>query len=158
LAELLGLLAADGYVADADRARLQFTNNDPVLQRRVAELWSRLFLGVARVAEGTSGFGPNPVTQTYLTGVGQGIPRWLREQLYSPRGYKRIPPLVLNAGPRVQEAFLKGYYAGDGLKAGNGDSVKSNSALLAQGLYWLFANQGRMGSVYLEQRTAGITR
>jgi GDPmannose 4,6-dehydratase len=59
---------------------------------------------------------------------------------------------VLNASPRVQEAFLKGYYAGDGLKAGNGDSVKSNSALLAQGLFWLFANQGRMGSVYLEQR------
>jgi GDP-mannose 4,6-dehydratase len=38
------------------------------------------------------------------------------------------------------------------LKAGKGDSTKTNSALLAQGLCWLYANQGRACSVYLETR------
>jgi GDPmannose 4,6-dehydratase len=60
--------------------------------------------------------------------------------------------LVLNTSSELQAAFLRGYYAGDGLKAGNGDSVKTNSAVLAQGLCWLYANQRRVASTYLEQR------
>jgi GDPmannose 4,6-dehydratase len=152
LAEFLGLMAADGYVPEADRSTVQFTNNDEALQARVVELWSRLFLGTARVARGTSGFGPNGVTQGYLNGAGQPTVQWLRDQLYSRTGLKRVPRLVLNASTELQAAFLRGYYAGDGLKAGNGDSVKTNSAVLAQGLCWLFANQGRLASTYLEQR------
>ena len=152
MAEFLGLMAADGYVPDSERTTVQFTNNDAVLQRRIAELWSRLFLGSARLSESPSGFGPNRVTQGYLSGAGTATVQWLRAQLYSKSGYKRVPSLILNGGRDVQVAFLKGYYAGDGLKAGGGDSVKTNSTLLAQGLFWLFANQGRMASVYLEQR------
>ena len=152
MAEFLGLMAADGYVPDSERTTIQFTNNDHGLQRRVAELWSRLFLGSARLSEGPSGFGPNRVTQGYLSGAGTATAQWLRAQLYSKSGHKRVSPLILNATPEIQAAFLKGHYAGDGLKAGGGDSIKTNSALLAQGLFWLFANQGRMASVYLEQR------
>jgi GDPmannose 4,6-dehydratase len=152
MAEFLGLMTADGYVPEADRCTAQFTNNDEGLQNRVAELWSRLFLGAARVARGTSGFGRNGVTQGYLSGAGPTTVRWLREQIYAKTGHKRVPPLVLNTTTELQAAFLRGYYAGDGLKAGNGDSVKTNSTLLAQGLCWLFANQGRRASTYLEQR------
>jgi GDPmannose 4,6-dehydratase len=111
-----------------------------------------LFLGTARFSESPSGFGPNTVMQSYLSGAGVETIGWLRSQLYSKTGYKRVPRLVLNAEPETQSAFLRGYYAGDGLKAGNGESIKTNSALLAQGLFWLFANQNRMSSVYLEQR------
>ena len=152
MAEFLGLMAADGYVPDSERTTVQFTNNDDVLQRRVAELWSRLFLGSVRLSESPSGFGPNRVTQGYLSGAGTATVQWLRAQLYSKGGYKRVPSLILNGDRDVQTTFLKGYYAGDGLKAGGGDSIKTNSALLAQGLFWLFANQGRMAFVYLEQR------
>ena len=152
MAEFLGLMAADGYVPGHDSSTAQFTNNDEALQERVVELWSRLFLGAARVARGVSGFGPNGVTQAYLTGAGQLTIQWLRDQLYAKTGHKRVPRLVLNTSTELQGAFLRGYYAGDGLKAGNGDSVKTNSALLAQGLCWLFANQGRIASTYLEQR------
>jgi GDPmannose 4,6-dehydratase len=63
-----------------------------------------------------------------------------------------VPPLVLNADADVQEAFLNGYYAADGLKKGKGDSVKTNSPVLAQGLVWLYARLGRECSVYAEQR------
>jgi GDPmannose 4,6-dehydratase len=152
MAEFLGLIAADGYVPESTRTKVQFTNNDKTLQRRVAELWSRLFLGAARTSESPSGFGPNSVTQTYLSGAGNEIVQWLRAQLYSKTGHKRVPSLILNSSLDVQAAFLHGYYSGDGLKAGSGDSVKTNSPLLAQGLLWLYANQGRMASVYAEHR------
>jgi GDPmannose 4,6-dehydratase len=145
-------MAADGYIPDHERTVVQFTNNDATLQRRVAELWSRLFLGAARLSDGPSGFGPNRVGQTYLSGAGVAAVQWLRSQLYSDDGFKRVPVLVLNAGLDNQAAFLNGYYAGDGLKAGSGESIKTNSTLLAQGLLWLYANQGRVASVYIEQR------
>src|SRR4051794_1910594 len=44
LAELLGLLAADGYV-HRDGAEIRFTNNDAALRAHVANLWNRCFLG-----------------------------------------------------------------------------------------------------------------
>ena len=151
MAELLGLLTADGYVA-SDGSGIQFTNNDPELIERVATLWRMLLLGDSRIATSPSGFSTRLVTQLYLIGVGQNMAGWLREQMYSKRGYKRVPPLVLNAHLSIQAAYLHGYYAGDGLKRGNGESIKTNSALLAQGIYWLYANQGRLASVYVEQR------
>ena len=45
------------------------------------------------------------VGQLALTGAASIAP-WLREQLYTPTGYKQVPPLVLNAAPETQEAFL----------------------------------------------------
>ena len=132
LAELLGLLAADGYVA-RDGHGAQFTNNDAALRARTAELWSRCFLGGSREWDGASGFGDSPVGQLALTGARTVLP-WLRDQLYTSTDHKQVPPLVLNAGPDAHDAFLKGYYAGDGLKRGIGASVKTNSGVLAQGL------------------------
>ena len=150
LAELLGLLTAEGHVGQT--GRIQFTNNDPELRERVATLWSKLFLGATRTAFHPSGFNrEQQVGQLYLNG-GRTVGKWLREQLYNAHGDKRVPPLILNSGVEIQQAYLRGYHAGDGLKAGNGDSVRTNSALLAQGLYWLYANQGRWCSVYAEQR------
>jgi len=108
MAEFLGLMAADGYVPETDRSTAQFTNNDGELQKRVAELWSRLFLGAARSAEGSSGFGPNGVIQGYLTGAGRGTTRWLRDQLYSKTGFKRIPRLVLIPSARFLTLPLAG--------------------------------------------------
>ena len=151
LAEFLGLMTAEGYVA-ADRPRLQFTNNDPALRERVAALWSRLFLGASATRFAPSGWDPGAaVGQLFLNGQ-PAVGRWLREQLYHPSGLKRVPPLVLNADTRTQCAYLRGYYAGDGLQAGNGDSVKTNSPLLAQGLCLLYAGQERACSVYVEHR------
>ncbi len=152
MAEFLGILAADGYIPSFDRTVIQFTNDDPYLQKWVAELWSRLFLGNARFSTGISGFDNEPVGQTYLSGAGKATVQWLRTQLYSEEGLKRVPPLILNSSLDIQAAFLKGYYAGDGLQAGSGESIKTNSPLLAQGLYWLYTNQGRTASVYLDQR------
>jgi GDPmannose 4,6-dehydratase len=59
---------------------------------------------------------------------------------------------VLNATAEAQDAFLTGYYAGDGLKRGNGEAVKTNSPVLAQGLAWLYGLRDRSPSVYAEHR------
>src|SRR5262249_3000675 len=93
--------------------------------------------------------------QMRLNGGGS-LRAWLREQLYTPDGYKKVPPLVLNAPREIQRAYLNAYYVGDGLKAGSGESVKTNSAVLAQGLCLLHAHQGRECSVYAEQRNGAV--
>src|SRR5215207_5407027 len=147
LAELLGLLAADGYVNAHD---VRFTNNDTSLQLRVANLWSKTFMGTTRAWEGTSGFDPSrAVGQLALNGAPSAVD-WLRAQLYTPTGHKQVPPIILNADANAQESFLAGHYAGDGLKRGNGESVKTNSAVLAQGLCWLYGARDRNASVYAE--------
>jgi GDPmannose 4,6-dehydratase len=155
MGELLGLLAADGYVG-RDLHQICFTNNDASVRLRVAELWSRCFLGTSTEWTGRSGFDPERgVEKMNLTGAPQ-VAGWLREQLYTRTGHKQVPPLVLNAGYETRDAFLTGYYAGDGLKRGNGASIKTNSAVLALGVYWLYALAGQPASVYAEQRAGKI--
>ncbi len=152
MAEFLGLMVADGWVDRKAGAKVCFTNNDPLLRSRVAQLWARLFLGRAKEWEGRSGFDPDAVVgKVNLTGS-SGARAWLREQLYTPTAHKQVPPLVLNADTEIWEAFLNGYYAGDGLKRGKGMSVKTNSAVLAQGLCWMYHWLDQPASVYVEQR------
>src|SRR6266545_2674769 len=152
LAELLGLLVADGHISRAGKVR--FTNNDWSLRTKVAQLWSQSFLGAATEWQGVSGWNPeNPVFSVNLSGV-PGVGVWLRDQLYTRSGHKQIPTVVLNSSAEAREAFLRGYYAGDGLKRGNGMSVKTNSPVLALGLCWLYQLEGQTLSVYLERRGA----
>ena len=151
LAELLGLLAADGYVS-ADGHQIRFTNNDWLLRVRVSQLWSQVFQGVARDSEGRSGWdSEEPTFTSNLTGA-PGVGAWLRSQLYTRTRHKRVPSIVLNADHEARRAFLDGYYAGDGLKRGKGMSVKTNSGVLALGLCWLYHLEGQPASVYAEQR------
>ena len=155
MAELLGLLAADGHVS-RDGGQVRLTNNDLLIRGRAVELWSRVFLGQSREWTGTSGFDADASVEAVNFSGAHTIGPWLREQLYTSTALKQVPPVVLNADTEIQRAFLNGYYAGDGLKTGNGDSIKTNSAVLAQGLCLMYFNQGQPASVYVEQR-AGRT-
>jgi GDPmannose 4,6-dehydratase len=152
LGEFLGLMTADGYVPRDGATTPSFTNNDDLLRLRVSLLWSRLFMVSSRERTKPSGWNAGGfVQQLELTG-GHGVASWLREQLYTPSAFKQVPPLILNADQEVQEAFLRGYYAGDGLKKGNGASIKTNSPVLAQGLCWMYHLVGQPASVHVEQR------
>jgi GDPmannose 4,6-dehydratase len=155
LAELLGLMAADGYV-DPDGGHATFTNNDEVLRLQVSVLWSRLFMGNSREWTGTSGWNEDATVGKLGLSGSRPAALWLREQLYTRSGHKQVPPLILNADEEAQAAFLRGYYAGDGLKRGNGASVKTNSAVLAQGLCWMYHLAGQPASVYMEQREGRV--
>jgi GDPmannose 4,6-dehydratase len=99
--------------------------------------------GSAYVEDGatTSGFVPGKVVGALAL---RGAPRyieWLRDECYTSEGYKRVPHCVLNGDEAVWRAFLEGYNATEGLKAGNGTyrykNFKTNSPVLAMGLWWL---------------------
>jgi GDPmannose 4,6-dehydratase len=151
MAEFLGLLVANGWI-DRAAKRGCFTNNDGSIRTRVAELWARLFMGTTSEWDGRSSFDPDAVVGKLNLSGAAGGRAWLREQLYTPTGHKQVPPLVLNAHTGIWEAFLRGYYAGDGLKEGMGMSVKTNSPVLAQGLCWMYHWLDQPASVYVEQR------
>jgi len=150
LAAFLGYMVADGYI-ERDGNKIQYTKNARSMRGEVADLWHRLFGGTSREWEGKSGFSTGgPVTQLALTGV-PAVAAWLREMLYSG-DLKQVPPLILNATASARRAFLDAYYAGDGLKAGNGLSFKTNSPVLALGLIYLYGLEGNRASVYVEHR------
>jgi GDPmannose 4,6-dehydratase len=164
MAEFLGLMVADGWVDRRAGANVCFTNNDPALRARVARLWARLFLGRSHEWLGRSGFdAESKVGKVNLTGAAAAR-ALLREQLYTPTGHKQVPPLVLNADNEIWDAFLRGYYAGDGLKRGKGMSVKTNSPVLAQGLCWMYhwldqpASVRRAGRAYYTLNIASAVR
>jgi GDPmannose 4,6-dehydratase len=154
MAELLGLLCADGWI-DREGRHICFTNNDSGLRARVALLWARCFLKGIHEWVGRSGFSENGVGKLTLNG-GRGVASWLREQLYTRTGHKQVPPLVLNGDVDSQRAFMSGFYAGDGLKRGNGEAFVTNSPVLAQGLCWLYHLEDQPGSVYIERRNAAV--
>jgi GDPmannose 4,6-dehydratase len=154
MAEFFGLMVADGWV-DPRGNQVRFTNNDPELRRRVAALWSRLFLGMSQECEGRSGFDPQVTVGKLSLNGATGSRAFLRDQLYTKTAHKQVPPLVLNASSDIWEGFLKGYYAGDGLKKGKGMSVKTNSPVLAQGVCWMYHWLDQPASVYVEQRAGG---
>jgi GDPmannose 4,6-dehydratase len=151
MAEFLGLMCAHGHV-DRDGGRMSFANGDPLIRARVAELWSRLFLKDSREALGVSGFDRDVAVGTVSFSGSGPIAPWLREQLYTRTGLAQVPPIVLNASPPVQQAFLTGYCMGDGAERG----VETDSPVLAQGLCRLHEQEGRPATVHAEQR-AGKT-
>jgi GDPmannose 4,6-dehydratase len=150
MAEVLGRLCADGWVA-RDGREVCFRNDDAELRARVALLWSRCFLEGSRSWIGRSGFSERGVGELSLNAAG-GMGLWLREQLYTRTGHKQVPPLVLNGDVDAQDAFLCGFHAGDGPERGNGASFVTNSAVLAQGLCWLYHLTDRPASVSVERR------
>lgn len=135
---LLGVLAGDGYVNDDGRVRV--IGNDGGVLAECASAWSATTGGQVHRRLGTSGFGGTAVMAANLTGVND-YGRYLRPQLYTRRGDKRVPSRVLNASPEAQLAFLRGYNAADGLRAGRSKyefkSFKTASPCLAAGLWWL---------------------
>jgi GDPmannose 4,6-dehydratase len=140
-------MAAEGHVADR---KARFTSCEPGFIEKVKDAWRKLTGGATSARLGRSGFERGqPALQLDLNGS-PAFCDWLRTQLYTRRGHKRVPFRVLNANAAARLAFLEGYNAGDGLAAGHGAylfrSFKTNSSTLAQGLWWL-------ARVTLSQRT-----
>ena len=139
LAELLGFLVGTSCVTTT--GQMQVVHQDRQLLNRVAELWSGLFLGTTTIHI--------PVADTLSTGsrvnlLGDStLIHWLQAQLYTADGTKRVPRLILNAKTELQQLFLRSFAAGQPRQTGGSERVQTNSALLAQGLYWIMANQGR---------------
>ncbi len=150
LAELMGLLAAGGDLAAT--GRIQVASDDHDLLDRIASLWSRLFLGSSTTPVTPAGWPDEPPAGQLTLSGDPLIGRWLHQQLVAADGQRRVPPLVLNAGSEARRAFLAGYHAATWPAAAPGDSITTTSPLLAQGLLWLYADQGQQCAVAVEPR------
>src|SRR5205807_8201385 len=161
-AELLGMLASDGWIS-ADGRSANLTSASHEIRATAAELWLAAGGGGHWFHNTSSGFNPDKaVGQVVLT----GMPSWMREiRLYNKElstfGYrtKRVPWQVLNAPREVMLAFLKGYNRGDGLKANRCiyefRNFKTNSATLAAGLLFLIdKTTGQRPNITVEESTA----
>ncbi len=151
---LLGALAGDGYVNEQGDVRV--TGNDLELLQDAERAWRAITGGAAHRGTGSSGFDGRPVEAVNLTGA-PAYGRWIRPQLYTERGDKRVPLRVLNATLEAQLAFLRGYNSTDGLRAGHSKyefkSFKTSSPCLAAGLWWLAQRAlGQRGILCLEDR------
>ena len=125
LAELLGLLCADGSV-EPSRNQISIAAHDRELRRRVDRLCSRCFSEREQAAH------------------------WLHSELYTPAGHKRVPPLVLNGDAAAREAFLRAFELAAGHELDGEGSLVTDHAVLAQGLCWIYSLAGRPASVQVE--------
>lgn len=160
-AELIGIIAGDGWVAhNNDHFSISNTNSD--VQAHIIYLWKSISgKETAFSKKQKSGFG----------GVSQQIklynPSWitslnLRDELYNSDKEKKVPSFILNGSQAVQYAFLKGYNMADGLKANKCTyefkNFKTNSGHLAQGLLYLIAQvTGQNWNVTYEIKEDGRT-
>ena len=146
MAWMLGAFVGDGSASRSDegRVRAKFTNSDERLREHFAGVWERQTLGTTKCYPSTSGFVPGRVVGALALSGAQTFIEWLYQECYTADGHKRVPKIVLNGDDAVWRAFLEGYNATDGLKAGNGiyryKNFKTNSAVLAMGLWWMAKN------------------
>ncbi len=139
---MIGAFVGDGsaYVSNG-RVNARFTNSDARLRDFFAGCWERVTCGYTRYNATTSGFVPGKIVGALALQGAQTYVEWLRQECYTTEGYKRVPRVILNADEAVWRAFLAGYNATDGLKAGNGiykyKNFKTNSPVLAAGLWWM---------------------
>ncbi|HVA26737.1 MAG TPA: GDP-mannose 4,6-dehydratase [Candidatus Baltobacteraceae bacterium] len=139
---MLGAFVGDGsaYKSEAT-VHAKFTNSDVRLRSYFAEVWERQTLGYTTYSATSSGFVEGRTVGALALNGAPRFLEWLREECYTRDGLKCVPRMVLNGDEAVWRAFLEGYNATDGLKAGNGKyrykNFKTNSAVLAMGLWWM---------------------
>lgn len=138
-AEFLGMIVADGYVSNNGHGRI--INNNQKLRERAALLWETISGGYSIESSHPSGFvkGEKVKSQEFF-----GRPeyfRFIHNEIYTEKKYKRIPKRVLNGEKEIINAFLSGYNKCDGLKGGyqktEFKSFTTNSSVLALGLWYL---------------------
>jgi GDPmannose 4,6-dehydratase len=139
---MLGAFVGDGSAwVSGGQTNARFVNSDSRLRDYFTGVWERITCGRATYHQSFSGFSKGRVVGSLALNGAPRFVEWLREECYTKDGHKRVPRVVLNADEAVWRAFLEGYNATDGLKAGNGKyrykNFKTNSPVLAMGLWWL---------------------
>jgi GDPmannose 4,6-dehydratase len=139
---MLGAFVGDGsaYISDG-RVNARFTNSNESLRALFSDRWQRQTLGFTSFSPTSSGFRAGATVGALALNGAPRFVEWLREECYTREGHKRVPRIILNADEDAWLAFLEGYNATDGLKAGSGaykfKNFKTNSPVLAMGLWWM---------------------
>jgi V/A-type H+-transporting ATPase subunit A len=146
LAELLGLVISDGMVTNRT---VRFFSNSEELRARFKELVYRVFGVIARDVSFRTVKGVivnSKLVARIFKALGVPSRRKSREAV--------VPHLILRSPINVVNAFLRGYYLGDGGFAKNEVVITTASKWVAVGLAYLLA---RLGILYTirERRVAG---
>jgi GDPmannose 4,6-dehydratase len=139
---MLGAFVGDGSASISDGCvNARFTNSDESLRALFSDRWQRQTLGFTSYSPTSSGVRAGATVGALALNGAPRFVEWLREECYTREGHRRVPRIVLNADEDAWLAFLEGYNATDGLKAGGGaykfKNFKTNSPVLAMGLWWM---------------------
>jgi len=141
----LGIFVGDGYAGwNNGKFVAQVRSDDKKFLQKVADLWHIATGGKSSFSDTRSGFTKKKIVNGLLRLHGvPGIAEWLSHACYTKSRHKRVPKLILNAGPEAWREFLRGYNMADGLKSGHGKyefrNFKTNSPTLASQLMWMAA-------------------
>jgi GDPmannose 4,6-dehydratase len=134
----IGMLVGDGYISAEGKSK--FSNNNKDIIKIFKKLWLNVGMGTSKSRDYRTEYGK--VFQTSLYGNPSYL-RFIREEIYTFDGFKKIPDKILNATSKIKLAFLVGYNMCDGLKSNpcvyEFKNFKTNSVLLAQGLLFLIS-------------------
>jgi len=139
LAWLYGLFTAEGSALRHQKNYLTtWSNKNRELLERAQAVFELNFHNKTRLYNSGGGV-------LRLETCGRPIYEHFKENFYTPSAEKKIPSFILNAPPRVQMEFLKGYLEGDGSHAkgyktlfGEFSGFTTKSQVLAQQLIYLF--------------------
>jgi GDP-D-mannose dehydratase len=135
-AELIGFSIADG---NYHKNNLRLTQKDIKVLEYYEEIFFKLYDEKAKREVSISGFTKKRNINQFTFKAKKFIDKF---KIYNSYKEKVVPYQILNSSKEIKEAFLKGYYKGDGLKKDKTiyeyKSFKTNSSTLAMGLIYLF--------------------
>src|SRR3989344_3096909 len=134
----MGMMVGDGYISKDGKA--QFSNNDENIIKLFGNLWRKVGLGNISVKEYKTEYGK--IKQVRLNGNSEYL-RFIRNEIYTYDGFKKIADRILNANKEIKLAFLTGCNITGGLKSNpciyEFRNFKTDSIILAQGLLFLIS-------------------
>ena len=141
-ARFLGYMVADGSIYKTEGYyQCKYIKNDDGLRKDVHNLAQELFMVDTHEGLSRSGFNDNKVKYISFNNVSQECLSYLNSLMYHIDRKKKVPEIILNSSVDIMKEFFDAYYEGDGLKKDKCKykykAVKSNSALLIQGLYFI---------------------
>ena len=148
---LLGFFVAEGALSDRNGVRLAIGKRNEAIVGELSEAVRKVF-GLEPVLypgkDGRAG------ELRILNKVVTAAFRWLLGFDGTDAGRKHIPDLVFNAEPALQQAFLRGYFLGDGTMGTWMISFATTSETLATQLMYLLLMRGIKVSL-VEHRPTG---
>ncbi|MDW8051498.1 MAG: DNA gyrase subunit B [Armatimonadota bacterium] len=151
LMTLLGVFLAEGSVSERQGVRIAVGRNNQRLKDELIERFRRVFGVSPAYYDGTSAgelkVVNRVVAQVFAHLFGFGGKRTLS---------KRIPDLVFNVSRELQQAFLRGYFLGDGTVTGNRIAFTTTSRVLAEQLSYLLLAQGVCPSIAQRQPSGKV--
>jgi len=158
LMTLLGFYVAEGSLSQRGGVRFAIGHNNRPMLEEISDAMHAVFGIAPHYYPGTDGrVGDLKVVNNVLAAVFRHIFGFDGQESHT----KRIPDLVFNVGRQLQQAFLRGYFMGDGTVSEHGICMTTASQELASQLMYLLSAQGVMVSLSIRQpdgRATGLIR